>query len=156
MEWLSSLVGVIVGAAITFLADYMRRRWDRADRQRENKIKWAEELTSFVDSLDTWQKQSLEAACDGHMPQTPTGIFRLQILVSAYLPTVEASAFALAAEISKVHSACVDVSLAKTKSVTESEFKSLLETTVGTMKRLAAASSQLTEAISGLLRESIR
>lgn len=100
------LAGAAIGALITIGTNWVSRRWERQDRSHEILIARAEELAGSAVELGEWAVRSSRAAFEGDNEPLPANIHRMQLLVSVYVPEVEASGREVLKGIDEVQQAC--------------------------------------------------
>lgn len=105
MEVLVGFAGTVLGAALTLVANWFARRWEREDKRREVVVARAEELLGFCAEIAEWQLKCFRSALDGNAEIPPWSLFRWHALVSAYLPAVEGAARDLQSAIGEVQRA---------------------------------------------------
>jgi hypothetical protein len=148
------LIGAAFGAAVTLLSEWWRRKWDSAERQRDEQIRRAEELAGFAAQLYEWQTRCLSLAFDGRVEPPPSLIFRMGVLVSSYFPSVEVSATEIGKAVGRVHHACAEVAFEINRDASRrTPPLDKIEIAKGAMLNLTKACAEFSEQIGRLLKQ---
>jgi hypothetical protein len=147
MDAAIGLAGVALGAVLTIGVNWMNRIWERADRRRETLIARAEELAGFTTELNEWQVECFESALAGKTRPPPWSLFRLQILVNAYLPEVEPRIQELRVAIESIHETCADLAATVARQPNARPAPDLISRVKDAMKGVTTACAGVTDAI---------
>lgn len=142
------LIGTVIGAAITHSVTWLTRRQDQATRRRDALFARAEELAAVAAELANWQVKCFQAALDGKSELPPWILFRLNVLVTVYLPEVEPTARAVHTAIAEMQDACGNLADIVRRQPGQHPPPESIETVKAAMKLLTTACVKITEAIS--------
>jgi hypothetical protein len=97
-EWVKAaptLIGVVIGAALTVVYGAIQRHWSRNDKARELTISRGEELLDLCRQLHEWddagRKMAFTGESLGFIP-TQAPVFRIASIVELYFPELSQQA----------------------------------------------------------------
>jgi hypothetical protein len=113
-EFAVGLVGIggtLLGSVVTLWIEWVRRGWERKDKARDERSKYAEELAAIAAQMYEWQAKCFSDALEGKLEIPPTNMFRMGLLVTGYLPNAEKSSLLLTKAVEELYSACSEMAM---------------------------------------------
>ena len=110
------LIGVALGWLLTTVADIMRRRAERKEKNRDLRIKRGEELLQRLEELYQWSEQARRTAFTGdiYVPiQVP--VFRFAAIVEIFYPELSERAKDLDSRVTAYRNILIDIAANKTQ-----------------------------------------